>query len=234
MAEKDKGTDKRMTLAVTEVKERQPIGEKGAVKLNFKAKGEDGDKEFWYFTFSQRLFETIEQGKGRELECDVNISTREWDGNTYIDRKVTQIYIEGQPVGGRRPGGYQESPETRASIERMSKMGRSTELWIAGKFDGNSPEVKKLRGWIMEDDAPVVAPKVETPKAEKAKPQASKAAPKAESDNGTAKLLSRVSEVKGFKSDKTARTWLINVCKIDKERIDTAPEKVLAEVEQLF
>lgn len=186
MAEKDKGTDRRLTLTITEVKERQPIGEKGAVKLNFKAKGEDGDKEFWYFTFSQRLFETIEQGKGRELECDVNISTREWDGNTYTDRKVFQIYMDGQPVGGRRPGGYQDSPEKIVSIESQKRADIIAQLWIAGKFDGNGPEVGKLKTWLGElgESALVVAPKVEAPKAEKAKPQASKAsAPTPEPDD---------------------------------------------------
>jgi len=148
----DKGTDSRLKLTITEVKERQPVGDKGAVKLTFMATEGESDKALSYFTFSSRLFETIE--KGGAIDCDVNISTRNWtgdDGNvmTFTDRKVTQIYIDGQPVGGKRFGGYGDSPEKIASIEAQSRAKIISELWIAGVIDKDSAEVKKLRAWIM-------------------------------------------------------------------------------------
>ena len=95
----------RMKIKVFEVKERLPIGDKGAVKLSFK--GEADGKELWFFTFSKRLFEAIESKK--EIDAEVDVSEREWVGrdgqsHTSIDRKVTQIYIDGQPIataGGR-------------------------------------------------------------------------------------------------------------------------------------
>jgi len=173
----DKGTDSRLKLTVTEVKERQPVGDKGAVKLTFMATEGESDKALSYFTFSSRLFETIEQGKGKELDCDVNISTRNWtgdDGNvmTFTDRKVTQIYIDGQPVGGKRFGGYGDSPEKIASIEAQSRAKIISELWIAGKFDGNDPEVKKLRAWLTGGQvSSSVGPKKAAPKQKAKEPE---------------------------------------------------------------
>lgn len=148
----DKGIDSRLKLTITEVKDRQPVGDKGAVKLTFMATEGESDKALSYFTFSTRLFETIEQGK--EIDCDVNISTRNWerDGDiqTFTDRKVTQIYIDGQPVGGqRRQGGYGYSPEKLASIEAQSRAKIISELWIAGVIDKDSAEVKNLRTWLL-------------------------------------------------------------------------------------
>lgn len=130
MAEKDKGTNKRLTLTVAEIRERKPVGEKGAVKLEFRAKGEEGDKEFLYFTFSQSLMDVIEQGKGKAIDCDVVISTREWDGNTYTDRNVKQIYVGGQPVSSRRgpAGAYGDSPEKVLSIEAQTAYNGAIEL----------------------------------------------------------------------------------------------------------
>jgi len=106
----------RMKLEILEVKERQPIGDRGAVKLEFKAKVDD--KELKFFTFSTRLFEAIEASKGQILEADIVTSTREGTGNfegtTFTDRKVTQIYKDGQPVavgGGRQYGKSAEEIE---------------------------------------------------------------------------------------------------------------------------
>ena len=153
----DKGTDSRLKLTITEVKERQSVGDKGAVKLGFFATEGDG-KALSYFTFSTRLFETIEGGKGKEIDCDVNVSTREWerDGDIqhFTDRKVTQIYVDGQPVGGQKRQWNQDSPETRASIEAQKRADITAQLWIADKFNEKSPEVIKLRKWLMRDATP--------------------------------------------------------------------------------
>jgi hypothetical protein len=230
----EKGTDKRLKLTITEVKDRQPVGEKGAVKLAFKAKeGEEG-KELPYFTFSTRLFETIE--KGGEIDCDVNISKREWttdDGEpmTFTDRKVTQIYIDGQPVGGRR-GGYGDSPETRASIEAQKRADIIAQLWIAGKIKDDSPEVKKMRAWLMEE--PTKAPAPEKKAESKKEPEEIFPEEESRDDTPTTELLSRVAEAKGFKSDKTARSYLVKSLHIEESRIDSEPEAVWEEIKEYF
>ena len=122
---------KRMKLEVTEVKERQPVGDRGAVKLEFKAKVDD--KEWKFFTFSTRLFETIE-AKGI-IDADVITSIREGTGNfegtTFTDRKVTQIYKDGQPVavgGGRQ---YSKSAEEIELSRRSFALSYSKDIAVA-------------------------------------------------------------------------------------------------------
>lgn len=139
---------KRTTLEVTEVKERQPVGEKGAVKLEFKAKVDD--KELKFFTFSSRLFEAIE-AKGI-IEADVITTTREgtgdYEGTTFTDRKVTQIYKDGQPISQKAFSRYQESPERIASIEAQKRADIIAQLWMAGKLKDDDPLVIQMRDWL--------------------------------------------------------------------------------------
>ena len=164
----DKGTDSRLKLTITEVGARQSVGDKGAVKLLFYAREKEAEKALPYFTFSSRLFETIEQGKGKEIDCEVNVSTREWerDGDIqhFTDRKVTQIYVDGLPIGGQKRQWNQDSPETRASIEAQKRADITAQLWMADKFNEKTPEVIKMRKWLMGDATPPakVTPKQKT------------------------------------------------------------------------
>lgn len=116
-----------MKLTVVSVEEEKKIGTQGAVKLQFKAK--DGDKTLTYFTFSKRLFPAIVEGK--EIDATVEVSEREYDGNTYTDRKVTDI--EGVAKGGFQGGGRQEDPVARASIEAGVAVKAVTDLLCADK-----------------------------------------------------------------------------------------------------
>lgn len=98
----------RLKLKVLEVKEREKVGKNQIDKLSFKASLGDGEGA-WYFTFKTSLFEVIE-AKG-EIDAEVDISEREYDSNTYVDRKITQIYKDGQPIGGQKKGQWGKSPE---------------------------------------------------------------------------------------------------------------------------
>jgi len=161
---------KRAKLTIVELKEQQPVGDKGAIKLSFKAKDEAGN-QLWYFTFSKRLFETIEGSKDKEIDAEIVTSEREWDGNTYVDRKVTQIYIDGKPVGGGGGGGYaryQDSPEKIASIEAQKRADIIAQLWIADKIKDTDPLVKQLKGWL--GNVPVEAKKEATKPPQKEEP----------------------------------------------------------------
>lgn len=49
----------------------------------------------------------------------------------------------------------------------------------------------------------------------------------------TEKLFSKVAEAMGWRDSKTARTWIVNVCKIADSRITSEPDKVWEEICQL-
>jgi hypothetical protein len=118
----------RIKLTITEVKEVQLVGERGAQKLAFKAKSPDG-KELEYFTFRTSLFDEIK--KGAEIDAEVEVKTREYGDATFVNRQVSQIYKDGQPIGGRkqRPDySYRDSPEARASIEAQSALKAAVEF----------------------------------------------------------------------------------------------------------
>ena len=155
----------RIKLTVTEAKEPQEVGSKGAKKLSFKGKSTDG-KELWYFSFKTSLFDSIK--KDAELDAEVETKSREVDGNTYVDRQVQQLFVDGQPVGStpqsRAQGGYsrQSNPEERASIESQvaakivcellvekiinvtDTLGKALISWCSVRLtSGNAPEAPK-------------------------------------------------------------------------------------------
>ena len=105
-------------LTILEVNDIEKVGAKNIPKLGFRAKGVDSN-EYPYFTFRTSLFDYIK--KDTTIEADVETKTREYQGNIYHDRKVTEIYVGGQPVGEKKKawGGSQESPAKQASIEGM-------------------------------------------------------------------------------------------------------------------
>jgi hypothetical protein len=129
--------ESKVKLNIVAVSEPKEVGTKGAKKLTFKGIAPDG-KEYLYQTFSTRLFDHIKPTA--VIEADVDISTHEYDGNTYTDRKVVQIYLNGQPVmeakqsGGVR-GNYggkpSMSPEQWAEKDRIER--RSIERQVSVK-----------------------------------------------------------------------------------------------------
>ena len=115
MAEKQIDKYPKLEMTVVSVAEEKKL-DSGAIKLEFQASidTEIGIKEVKFFTFSSRLHPTIKESIGKDIACDVEISQREYGDNTYTDRKVTQIYIDGKPVaqagGGGGGGGGGWSP----------------------------------------------------------------------------------------------------------------------------
>ncbi len=131
----DEQNIKRM-LTITWVGEVKEVGQKGTKKLPFKGKDAEGH-ELQYFTFRDTLFPSIVTGKTVEIEFQE--SHREHEGNTYVDRKVSQIFVDGQPIAKSGFGGksWGQSPETielrhkhdleleaikRASIEKQTAL----------------------------------------------------------------------------------------------------------------
>ena len=144
----------RIKLAVTQVKEVQKIGDKGAEKLAFKAIDSE-HKELFYFTFAKSLFLAIKDNVGKEIEADVETTNREVNGNTYTDRKVTQIYVRGEAVAtkGQPPKQgfqvYRDSPEARASIESQVAFKGVIDLLVAHIITRDDPFAKAGIAWAL-------------------------------------------------------------------------------------
>lgn len=136
----------RIKLTVKETSEPREVGSKGAKKLQFKASGPDG-KELTYFTFSTRLFEYIRNGE--TIDCDIDTTTRDHEGNTYTDRKLVQIYENGQPVMVQQQGGWGK-PDNTASIESQTAAKIAGELLVANVITKESSLGSKLIAWCEE------------------------------------------------------------------------------------
>mgnify|MGYP001573060478 CR=1 FL=1 len=129
----------RAKITVTEVKPVTEFGEKHTKKLTFSGKTEPEGKALQYQSYRESLFETVKVGAVLDIEFETK--TREGsDGNTYTDRKVQQIYVNGQPVAeqkgfgsGGRPFG--KSPEERQSIEKQVALKEIGENLRCGTVD---------------------------------------------------------------------------------------------------
>ena len=139
----------RIKLQVIEVSEPKEVGQKGARKLAFKGKSPDG-KELSYFTFRPTLFDAIKVGT--EIDAEIEVKTRDVDGNIYTDRQISQIFVGGQAVGGQKSQwqSRSESPEQRISIEAQVAIKTIAELRIANALTDNSPEYKAMLAWCRE------------------------------------------------------------------------------------
>jgi len=232
MTETDKGTNARLKLEITEVSEPKDIGkERPWMMLEFKAKLEGEEKSHTYKAFNEKFFEHIK--KGETVDCDINITSKTVEGkdgpHTYTNRKVTQIYVDGQPVnikqsGGYRGGGnYQADPAKLASEELRSRMHAIKDCWIGKVLMDDDPEVTLFRKWCIGEGQ--VSPPGPSPKT---------VVPKEADMDAVSKLLSYVIEAKALRKESTARQWLTNVAKIEPERIDSEPEKVLEEIKLFF
>jgi len=130
MAEGERKTE-RKNLTITQVEEVKKVGDKQIPKLSFKAK--DGDKELTYFTFKSSLFDSIKQGQ--TISADVETSTRDWEGNEYTDRRVVQVYIDGQPIATKGGNFYRgKSPEELEQQARVMVLSYAKDLAVAEKI----------------------------------------------------------------------------------------------------
>jgi len=78
-------------------------------------------------------------------------------------KEVVKVVKEGQ-AAAVSSGSYQADPIKMASEERRSRMHAIKDLWVAGKLDEKTPEVIKMRKWLMEGQvSPPAAPKKTEP-----------------------------------------------------------------------
>jgi len=117
----------RKTLTITSVEGIKKVGDRQVPKLSFKAK--DGDKELSFFTFRQSLFDAIKSGE--TIIADVDIRAREYNGNTYTDRAVVQIYKDGQPVAIKAGFRSSKSPEELDQSAKTMCLAYAKDLAVA-------------------------------------------------------------------------------------------------------
>jgi len=145
----------RKTLTITQVEEIKKVGDKQIPKLSFRAK--DGDKELTYFTFKTSLFDLISEGQ--TINADVETSTREWEDQTYTDRRIVQIYVDGQPVNIR--GGYRgKSPEELELSARAYALSYAKDLAVADKIIISSltKYAQEFYDWMKPSKQSIVPP----------------------------------------------------------------------------
>ena len=118
----------RQKLTVKEVLEPKPIGYKGAILQEFIAT--DGLK---YGTFSKTLASRIKVGA--ELDAKVEESKRDYRGNTYIDRRIKDIFENGQSVKGQQRGNWGKSPEELDLSARSYALAYAKDLLVAHELD---------------------------------------------------------------------------------------------------
>jgi hypothetical protein len=252
MAEKDKGTNERLTLEITEVSEPKDIGkDRPWMMLEFKAKvlkrpdkslmADDKPHTFKAYN-NTKFFEIIEAGG--TIHCDINISHTERGDQVYTNRKVVQIYQDGQPVNVRQSGGgrYQDNPETRASIETQTAVKETMQFSgtvIAAAIKAGEPlqaAVKFIEGLELKlipaiDWCNAHIPDVNTPQSSP-EPRQPASTPKQEEyvTDARTKLLNHVMRTHGYGNKATAINYIVKHYGISKERIDKEPEKVLEEI----
>ena len=118
----------RARMLVKEVGERISFGNKGGTKRLVKGAVERKNGDTWaqvmegkpitVTAFSNSFDEHLLTGK--MLDCDIEQSTNDSGGQTYVNFKFMQLYVNGEPVdrkpqqGKQWSNNFQQTPETRA------------------------------------------------------------------------------------------------------------------------
>lgn len=134
----------RTKLTVTEIGENKSLTRGGSLQ-KFKAKTPDG-KELQYFTFSAKIIPMVKTGA--VLDVDLDTTEKNTDQGTFIDRKVTQLYQDGQPVAGQK-GNWQPQRDNTASIEMQTAAKIGGELLVAKVIDTQSELGRATMAWCL-------------------------------------------------------------------------------------
>jgi len=152
----------RKNLTIIEVKPIKKIGDKQIPKLSFRAS--DGERELEYHTFRSSLFDAVKAGEA--IDADIEIKTREWEGETYTDRRVVQIYVDGQPLGGKKSGQFYrgKSPEELELSARAYALSYSKDLAVAERIDLDQIVLyaEDFYNWLKGDKSDTSSPEEKT------------------------------------------------------------------------
>jgi len=139
---------RRAKIKVISVGEKPKEFEGGGSVLHFKAQEEGATNALTFETWVAQLFPTIQESVGKVLEVDVKAVQK----GEYINNRVGQIYVNGEPVNKRGAGGFNQgggdSPEKRASIEAQTSAILIKDLWVGEKLPDDDDLVYTLKTWL--------------------------------------------------------------------------------------
>ncbi len=124
MADRTPSKLERKQITVITVGQPQEKGDKGNKKLAFSAKEVTG-QTLEFSTWHASIFEYIKPQA--VLDCDIQYGSHEYNGQTYQDREIKQLYINGKPMVQQKSfgsGGFQKRtdwPEPLAATPAASK-----------------------------------------------------------------------------------------------------------------
>ncbi|MDZ4246433.1 MAG: hypothetical protein U1D67_04850 [Dehalococcoidia bacterium] len=112
----------RKTILITFVGEAHEVtygDNKKLMKLKFG--GEIEGSKLNFECIKEALFPTIQEHKGKQLDVEYSIKSREYDGTTYTDRTVFQAYVGGKAVVEAKAGGGKQWSGSGRSIESIDR-----------------------------------------------------------------------------------------------------------------
>lgn len=136
----------RKTLKVKSVATPKTIGDKGLLLTKFKAEEDDTIYDFWGTALSDYI------KPNTEIDVDVESSEKERDGVTYKSSKITQLYLNGEPVIKKKStwSNRGKSSEEITSLENQTRANIIADLWKGNKLNADAEEVKMLRHWLCK------------------------------------------------------------------------------------
>jgi len=108
----------RKQLKILKVKGVEKVGSKTLPKLTFGAS--DGEKDLWYHTFKQSIFDLILEGA--TIDCDVDTLIQ----NGVTVHRVVQVYVNNEPIVGKK-----DIKRYGKSADELSQMARTMSLSYA-------------------------------------------------------------------------------------------------------
>lgn len=159
----------RIKLVITEVKEPRPVGQTEVLEF-FAHVGTD-TKTLRYGVWSKSLYEYIKKDAVIDCDMDTKISDKnDPDGNPYVSRKITQIYIDGKPVGLKQQGRFGKSSEqimieTKGRAKNTALM-QACEILKTDKIKLNEilTWADKFYSWLTTGDTEVKSLPISVPK----------------------------------------------------------------------
>ncbi|MCJ7459305.1 MAG: hypothetical protein MUP17_09960 [candidate division Zixibacteria bacterium] len=186
----------RKNLTITQVKEIEKVGDKQIPKLSFTIKGQE--EKHSYFTFRPSLFEAIKQGQTISVDIETEIR------GEYTNHKIVQIYIDGQPMGGKKEGYRGKSPEELEQSLRSQCCSYAKDLAVADKIKvvGIINQADVFYNWVKKSEpkAPETKLKPETQAPSEAKTPAPEEKAKVETPETNAELVAKAWEKIGKES----------------------------------
>lgn len=146
-------------------------------KFIYSFKGRDGNNDVYFQTFSKTIADSLKPEL--EVEIEYEKSTRAVGENTYTDRIVNQMWIDGKPVreDKKQFTSRGKSPEEILSIEQQVAVKLINEKILIDKAD--SEEIQAVKNY-EKDKLKEYWPQ-KTTKPTPAQPQGQPAIPKEES-----------------------------------------------------